>query len=67
MSELKSLEQADAEARRRHEQKSSGKTGIACPACGDELYDFEPNMVLTSYPPQTRVACKCGWKGTRLA
>jgi hypothetical protein len=44
--------------------------GIACPQCGEELYDPEPMVVLTSYPPQKRVICMkkdCGYSGYRIA
>ena len=41
--------------------------GIACPKCGEELYDSR-NVILTSYPPQRNVACsKCDYTGYRLA
>jgi len=40
--------------------------GLACPECGEELYDVNPDMVLTSMPPQLNVACtNCVWKGFR--
>lgn len=40
--------------------------GIACPECGEELYDID-NEILTSYPPQMRIQClKCEFKDTRL-
>jgi len=41
--------------------------GIKCPKCGDELIDSEPNMMLMSYPPRTRVECLgCKFKSTRV-
>lgn len=41
--------------------------GIACPECGEELFDSQPNVVLTSNPPQKNVHCeKCGYKGYRF-
>jgi len=41
--------------------------GIKCPECGHELIDPEPNMVLFSYPPRTRVEClECNFKSTRV-
>jgi len=39
--------------------------GIACPNCGDELYDSEPNATLMSDPPQKSVECLCNYKGLR--
>ena len=42
------------------------KNNIACPKCGEELYDSNPFLVLTSYPPQHHIRCKsCNWQGTR--
>jgi C4-type Zn-finger protein len=41
--------------------------GIACPKCGEELYDSHPMMTLTSIPPQKNVACsKCDYVGYRV-
>jgi ribosomal protein S27E len=41
--------------------------GIKCPKCGHELIDPEPNMILLSYPPRTRVEClECNFKSTRV-
>ena len=40
--------------------------GIACPKCGNELMDSNPNATLTSYPPQKNVHCDCGYKGYRI-
>jgi len=31
--------------------------GIACPKCGEELVDSQPNVTLTSMPPQKNVHC----------
>ena len=33
-------------------------TGIACPKCGNELYYTNPDVMLTSHPPQQAVHCK---------
>ena len=43
------------------------KNGIACPKCGNELYDSYPMVTLTSYPAQKNIHCNCGYKGFRLA
>lgn len=42
--------------------------GIACPRCGAELLDSNPNMVCASLPPQKAIRCsKCVYSGFRLA
>jgi C4-type Zn-finger protein len=44
--------------------------GIACPKCGEELLDTQPNVTLTSMPPQKNVGCsseKCDYTGYRIA
>jgi hypothetical protein len=46
------------------------QTGIACPKCGEELYDSKPSEVILGKNdgdlPQKAVTClKCKWKGTR--
>lgn len=42
--------------------------GIACPACGAELYDSNPMITLTSMPLQKNVHCsKCDYIGYRIA
>jgi len=43
--------------------------GIACPKCGDKLYDSKPKITLTSNPPKKNVACvnkSCGYVGYRI-
>ncbi len=41
--------------------------GIACPKCGSELYDTNPMVVLTSYPPQKNIHCvECDYVGFSL-
>lgn len=43
------------------------KNGIACPDCGDELMDVEPNIILCSNPPQKKIRCvNCDYKGHRI-
>jgi ribosomal protein S27AE len=40
--------------------------GIACPKCGEELYDSKPMVTLTSFPPKKNVHCsKCDYVGYR--
>jgi len=42
------------------------KNGIACDECGDELWDSNPSVTLTSLPAQKNVHCdKCGFRGYR--
>lgn len=44
------------------------KNGIACPQCGQELWDIAPMLTLTSNPPQKDIACQgCGYRGYRIA
>ena len=41
--------------------------GIACPECGEELWDSNPASVLASYPPKLNVHClACGYRGYRV-
>jgi hypothetical protein len=42
-------------------------TGVACPECGAELFYSNPDVVLTSDPPQKSVSCSCLYRGTILA
>lgn len=44
--------------------------GIACPKCGKELLDTQPNVTLTSIPPKKNIGCssdKCDYTGYRIA
>lgn len=43
------------------------KNGIECPLCEKELTDTNPQVTLTSLPPQKDVKCEaCGWVGYRI-
>jgi len=69
---LKSLEQFNEERQARWrkalELNDPHPNGIACPRCGKEMFDIEPTMMLTSYPPKMKVKCPwCGYIGYRLA
>ena len=72
MTALRSLEEHDAEAWERHRivnNMNSKPLGIACPKCGTELVNPEPNMVLTSNPPKQHTQCTakhCGYRGYAL-
>ncbi len=40
--------------------------GIACPECGEELFDSNPYRCLASSPPQYATHCSnCGYLGSR--
>jgi DNA-directed RNA polymerase subunit RPC12/RpoP len=59
--ERRAILQAGAESRPR-------PNGIKCPDCGGELWDTNPQMTLTSDPPQKNVHCPdCGYQGYRVA
>ena len=62
---LKSLQEHNKESMRLFfKQNTPQPNGIACPKCGAELVDTDPNVVLTSYPPQKHVGClKCDYTG----
>lgn len=38
-------------------------TDIDCPECGKKIFR-RTDIVLTSYPPQYKYECECGWNGT---
>lgn len=45
----------------------SRPNGIACPECGKELMDTDPDRMLLTAPPQFRVHCTaCEYSGTRF-
>lgn len=47
---------------------SPALNGIACPECGEELYDSRPKLTLMSLPPKKNVSCsKCDYVGYRIA
>ena len=63
---LKTIEEHDA-ARWSFVQEPV-MTGVECPTCGHELENTNPNVTLTTNPPQIRVHCPdCHWSGTILA
>jgi hypothetical protein len=44
--------------------------GFACPKCGKELLDTQPNVTLTYNPAKKNVGCssdKCDYTGYRIA
>ena len=38
------------------------KVNVACPECGKQLWRRN-DIILTSYPPQYKYECECGWTG----
>ena len=38
------------------------KVDVACPECGKQLWRRN-DIILTSYPPQYKYECECGWTG----
>lgn len=64
---LKTLQEHNLYALRRHNKEEFLMNGIACPLCGEELYDISPGMLLLSSPAQTQIKCpKCVYEGTRF-
>ena len=65
---LRSLEDANEHARRAYRLVTEPHAnGIACPKCGAELWDSNPMVALTSYPPQAHVHCPaCDYCGYRV-
>lgn len=43
------------------------KNGIACPECGDELYDMDEPCFSNTHGTFLNIACMCGWSGNRRA
>jgi C4-type Zn-finger protein len=73
MKRLKSMKEHNREAALVQYQMEGDEpvlNGIACPTCGDELYDSDPMVTLTSIPAQKNVKCsnsRCGFVGFRIA
>lgn len=67
---LKTLEENNAEAFENNKSLCVNEprlNGIACPKCGTELFDSNPNITLSSWPAQKNVHCdKCGYVGYRF-
>lgn len=68
---LKNLDEYNSQQNNLHWQLNSNEpqlNGIACPNCGEELYDSNPMMTLTSMPLKKNVHCsKCDYVGYRTA
>ena len=71
--QLKSLDEHNSMSSTFHRSMMPQKpipNGIACPKCGEEMLDTEPNVILTSIPPKKSVGCsskKCDYTGYRIA
>jgi uncharacterized protein with PIN domain len=67
---LKSLEEHNKQASNYHWALVSNQphpNGIACPECGEELRDADPNMILASMPPKKSIYCpSCKYTGYRI-
>lgn len=51
-----------------NERNKPHPNGIECPSCKKELWDSNPNITLSSNPPQKNIHCPaCGYNGYRLA
>lgn len=46
--------------------EAAQKSGIACPACGNETEWTSGSNILMSQPPKRGIWCACGWSGTAL-
>ena len=64
---LKTLEEFNHEMLKEYyPAEDKNKNGIACPKCGEELYDTD-GVVLLLYPPQKKIHCaKCDYEGRRV-
>ena len=67
---LRSLEEADSEARRHYNVQPWNQprpNGIACPGCGSELQDTRSGEMLLSFPPRRAIQCsECDYTGSRI-
>lgn len=49
------------------EQRKNIRSGVACPKCGEELYELQAGMVYMTCPPRKPVKCtRCGFEGTKV-
>ena len=65
---MKSLEQHNSERQELNrtilDAAKPHPNGIACPNCGKELWDTNPDMVLLSNPPKKNIHCEsCNYRG----
>lgn len=68
MPRLISLEEFNRQRQPVARERELPRNGIACPECGQELVDSNPQLLLTSLPPQKNVRCEaCDYVGYRLA
>ncbi len=66
---LISLEEANKAAIDNYWKKNPpAQNGIACPVCGEELWDSNPGHQYFTTPPQIATECrKCSFRSTRYA
>ena len=69
---MKTLDEYNEERRKAYESEFQAMqphaNGIACLKCGNELWDSNPCLRLTSNPPKKNIHCpSCGYTGFRLA
>ena len=68
---MKTLEEFNEAQLKKHDRPSGKEpilNGIACPNCGQELYDTFPMITLSSAPPRKNIHCsECGYSGNRFA
>lgn len=63
--ELISLEEWEESRKNLWQNITEAKNGIACPECGEELYD-DCTLIITTNPARIHIFCKdCEWTGTR--
>lgn len=61
---LKSLEEYERDRLARREAALA--TGIACPKCGQELFDHEFSTMVMTFPPQRACHCRaCNYSTSR--
>ena len=49
------------------EQRKNIRSGVACPKCGEELYELQAGMIYMTCPPRKPVKCtRCGFEGTKV-
>lgn len=61
-------ERTEAYDTARKKRQEPCANGIACPECGEELWDSNPMLTRSSSPPKKDVHCpKCDYRGYRVA
>lgn len=62
MTDLRNLDEHNKSALDTNRLMTAGHpNGIACPKCGAEMWDTNPSVMLTSWPPRYSIHCpECG-------